>query len=206
MKWSVIRPKILSVLTTLSGIGTNWRDRERPFVAPGSEAICLLHSQGARGGPGDDDFRLEFNAGTNKLDITQAGIRLFTLSVLVESYNQADDKTALEYLEDIRDGLMRPQILADLRIDNLAIRDISETRDISPTEDDHLVSAASMDVFFAYGNNKVAADGAGLTALDWIEQVGGLETDSDNVTPVTAEIDGEIIPGVAISIGSYASV
>lgn len=194
MKWSVIRPQVLAAIQSLAVIPTYWRDRERPFVAPGSEATCLLHTKGATAIPGDDDFRQEFNVGTNKIDITQAGIRLFTVSVLVESYNQADDKTALEYLEDIRDGLSRPQILDILRAYNIAIRDVSETRDLSPTEDDHLVSSAQMDVFFAYGNNKTSADGAGLEPLDWIEQVGGVGTDSETITPVTANIDGEDLP------------
>ena len=106
-----------------------------------------------------------------------------------------DDKTALEYLEDIRDGLNRPQILEALRLVNLAVRDVSETRDLSHDEDDHAVSSAQMDVFFAYGNNVTSADGKpGLEPLEWIEQVGGLETDSDNVTRVTAIIDEETIP------------
>ena len=87
MKWSIVRPAVLSALGSLAGIETYWREKNRAFVAPGSEATCLLHTPGARSGPGDDDFRQEYNEDTEKIDVTQAGIRLFTVSVLVESYN-----------------------------------------------------------------------------------------------------------------------
>lgn len=187
MQWSVIRPKVLTVFGALVGIETYWRDRERAFVSPTNEATCLLHTTVAAGGAGWDDFRQEYNSGTNKLDLTQAGIRLFTVSVLVESYDQGDAKTALEYLEDLRDALQRPQVLADLLSINLAVRDVTATTDLSDTRDDHQVSIASMDVMFAFGNNKTSADGAGLVSLDWIEQVGGLGTDSSDVTPISGD-------------------
>ncbi len=173
MKWSVIRPKILEVISSIPGIKVYWRDRERAFVSPEDGATCLLHVIAASDGPGEDDFRYEHNTETNLLDVTQAGIRLFTLSIVVESYDQADDKTALEYIEDIRDALFRPQILALLLAENLAVRDVAGTSDLSHTEDDHAVSSASMDVFFAYGNNKTSADGPGLESVPFIETVQG---------------------------------
>lgn len=191
MKWSVIRPKVLEVVSDIVGIATYWRDKNRPFVTPDDEATCLLHVVASGNGPGfGDDFRRTYNAGTNKLDLTQSGIRLFTMSVLVESYNHADDKQALEYLEEVRDALNRPQILALLRAVNLAVRDVSTTKDLSSVEDNHVISSASVDVFFAYGNNVASDDGkAGLDPLDWIETVGGMGTTSEDVTPITAEVE-----------------
>ena len=172
MKWSIVRPKILEVLGTLAGIETHWRDRERPFVAPTEAAMCLLHTIAGADGPGDDEFRLTHNVGTNKLDITQAGIRNFTVSVMVESFDHADDKTALEYLAEIRDGLKRPEILADLRSINLAVLEVGASTDLTLTQDDHALSSASLDIRFAYGNNVTSAEGKpGLSPLDWIETV-----------------------------------
>lgn len=171
MKWSEVRPKILEVISAAVGIETHWRDRERPFVTPTDEAMCLLHVIGTSG-VGNDEFRLEHNEDTNKLDVTQAGIRNFSVSVMVESYNQADDKTALEYLEDIRDAIARPAVQAMFREVNLAILDATQTTDLSHDEDDHAVSSASFDLMFAYGNNVSSDDGKlGLDPLDWIETV-----------------------------------
>ena len=174
MRWSLVRPAVLSVMGTLSGIETAWRDRERCFVPPGSEALCLLHTSGTSSvvSVGDDDFRQVYNEDTELVDITQAGIRLFTVSVLVESYCQDDDKTALEYLANIQDGLTRPQILATLRSNGMTVLKVSETRDLSHDEDDHMISSAQMDVFFAYANNVTAEDGKpGLEPINWIETV-----------------------------------
>ena len=195
MKWSVIRPKVLEVIGLLAGIETYWRDRERAFVAPGSEAVCLLRViQTNNTDAAGDEIRQTYNPTTNKIDLCQAGNRAFTVSVLVESYNQADDKTALEYLSAVQDGLMRPQIAEMFREEDLAIVRVSATTDLSHDEDEHAVSSASLDVFFAYANSKTAADGAGLESLDWIEQVGGEGTGDDPggltpVTPVTADVD-----------------
>lgn len=191
MKWSTIRPKLLEVFSELSGIHTYWRDRERAFVAPEEEAVCLLHIVSSGFGPGDDDYRYQFNAATQKLDVTQAGIRLFTLSVQVKAYNHWDNKFALEYLEEIRDALWRDGIREGLKALNLAIRYAQVTADLSVEEDDRMVSVATMDVFFAFGNNRTSDEGApGLEALDWIEKVEG----STPGGPVDADISGKVVP------------
>jgi hypothetical protein len=172
MKWSVIRPKILEVFAPICGAAdVSWRDRERAFVRPSYGAAVYLHTTGARR-HGWDDIRLAHNVGTEKLDYTQAGIRAFTLSVLAEAYNHSDGTTALEYLEEIRDALQRPQILADLRLVGLTVTDVSQTTDLTGSVDDHVLSAASLDVSFAFANNRKASDGAaGLDSIDWIETV-----------------------------------
>lgn len=189
MRWSVIRPKLLEMFSELSGIHTYWRDRERAFVAPEEESVCLLHVVSSGSGPGDDDFRMEYNATTSKLDVTQAGIRLFTLSVMVKAYNQWDTRFCLEYLEEIRDALNRPAILERFRAVNMAIRDAQVTADFSAEEDDRQVSVATMDVFFAFGNNRTSDEGAaGLDALDWIETVEGATPGG----PVDADISGKV--------------
>lgn len=173
MRWSVIRPKILEVFRDVMGLDVYWRDRERPFVDPDDGCIALLHTI-ATGSVGGDEFRQEYNSTSQKIDLTQAGIRTFTVSVLVESYDQGDETQALEYVERLRDALERSQILELFRAINLTVREIGTPNDLSGVEDDHAVSAASVDVFFAYGNNVTSAPG--LAPLDWIETV---ETEAD---------------------------
>ncbi len=195
MKWSVILPLVRSVVETSSGLVTTFRDGRMPFVDPEDGATCFLHVISSGNDRGTHDFRKVFNEDTNKLDLIQAGIRLFTMSVMVESYDQDDNRIALEYLEDVRDALDRPQILSLFRTIGLTVRNIAPSIDLSKTEEDHMVSAASMDVFFAYANNVFSSDGKpGLEPLDWIEQVGGEGTTSEDVTPITAELDGEVEP------------
>ena len=195
MKWSVILPQLLLVVERACGLTTIWRDGKQEFVDPGDAAICYLHVIHSGDDKGSHDFRQTFNPGTSKIDLTQSGYRLFTVSVLVESYSLDDSTISLDYLERIRDALDRPQIRAGLRAFGLAIRSIAASIDLSSIEEDHAVSAASMDVFFAYANNVTSADGVmGLEPLDWIEKIGGPGTTSDSITPIGLDLDPEEDP------------
>lgn len=173
MDWTTIRNTILDTIKDCVRITTIWRDRENPFSPPDdSGAMCKLHILGVAG-IGKDEVRQERNVATNKIDLLQTGHRRFTLTVLVETFNQNDDKFALEYTERIRECFDRSQILEVFRAVGLTVQEIAPTVDLTRFEDDRAVSAASMDVFFLYGLN--TTDGPGLEPIYWIEFVEGEE-------------------------------
>lgn len=200
MNWTTIRAAILDIVSQCVRVDTAWRDRERQFVRPEDTSvsrpdrgvICLLHVFGVRSIQGDE-IRQEFNAGTNKIDLTQAGHRGFTVSCLVESYDQSDDRQALEYTERIRSCVSRSQVLDMFREHGLTVNDYSDSVDLSDMEDDHQTSKASIDLMFTYANNETSADGPGLESLDWIESVEGTRTDPpglDVVAPINENLEG----------------
>src|SRR5687767_805583 len=103
MNWPAIRARILDTITQAARIDVVWRDREQPFVRPQDTtpkeygAIAKLHAFGVN--TIATEFRQDLNGLSNKLDLTQAEQGRFTVSCLIEAYDQADSKQALEYTE-----------------------------------------------------------------------------------------------------------
>jgi len=186
MDWSTVRAKILSVVASCVRVDTYWRDRERPFVRPMDSAsptgeagvTCLLHVISSIG-IGVDEIKQKYNTGTELIDLTQTGNRRFTVSVLVESYNQADAKTAHEYIERLRSCLERSQIKDLLREANLTILPLPASVDLSDFRDDRAVSVASLDLPFLFLSTETKDDGPGLESIGWIEHVYGNHADED---------------------------
>lgn len=197
MNWPAIRAKILDVVGQCVRCDTVWRDRERQFVRPvdspdrqDAGVLCQLHAFATRQ-IGVDEYRQAFNSGTQKIDITQAGIREFTVSCLVESYDQSDGRQALEYTERIRSCIRRPAVLEMLRAVGLTCYDVSNSTDFAHFEDDHEVSSASIDLMFSYANNEHLNDGPGLEPLDYISTVEGTRVDPPGLD-VPAPIDEDL--------------
>lgn len=179
MSWLDIRNAIVDVLGQCARIDVRWRDQHRPFVRatdsfePDRGVQALLNIINVTSVM-RDDTRQQYNATTNKIDLNQAGQRHFTVSCLVEAYDQSSGRFALEYTERIRDCLARTQVLEMLRANELTVREVTPTLDLSDIEDDHAVSKAQIDIMFSAGVN--VTEGPGMESLDWIETV---ELDGD---------------------------
>lgn len=192
MNWPTVRAKLLDVISQCVRVDTYWRDREQDAIRlnTGNDAdvVCRLHISGTRSN-GRDDFRRELNNGTNQLDVTQAGNRVFTVSCLVESFDQSDSKFSLEYTERVRDCMQRPKVLAMLRLAGITVASMGTSLDVSYALDGRQVSAASVDLTVSAVVNEHTGDGLGLEADDWIEQVGGDGTTATDVKPVTGTLE-----------------
>jgi hypothetical protein len=171
MDWVTIRGTILETIRSCVRITTYWRDKQNLFSHPDDGgATCKLHILGVQG-LGKDEVRQERNLTTEKLDLLQTGHRRFTLSVFVESFDQGDDRNALEYTERVRTCFDRSQILELFRSVGLTVMEVGTSQDLTRFEDDHAVSAASIDIMFLYALN--STEGPGLDSIDWIEHVEG---------------------------------
>ena len=194
MNWDAVRDKILEVIAACVRVDTFWRDREQSAVRANAgsdpDVVCRLHVLSTTSN-GRDDFRRELNSGTNKLDITQVSIGRFTVSVLCESLNQSDTANCLNYVERVRRCMQRPQILALFRTVGITCTGVGQSVDTSYTWDSRIVSAANIDLSFAFVDNETSTDGPGLVSDDWIETVEGHRTDPDVPAPIDAELEGE---------------
>ncbi len=203
--WAFVCETIRSTFEPLIGLDVQWRDQKSSFVRPvdgvlNGAGACKLHSE-ILNELGWSDFRKRFNAGTDVLDIIQTGYVKFVVSVLVETYDPTDPRTALAYLSALEVALNRPQIIEKLIAANLSVVGFSDTRDHATIYDQRVVSSASADLQFL-GVFTQLADGdgiaEGLAPLAYIKTVGaavynGEDPDAPYVsgsTPSTAPAAG----------------
>lgn len=115
---------------------------------------------------GVDDTYNELDLGTNKLDVTEAGIRHFTLSIRIESDNVDSQMVA----ERIRAGFLRRSTLASLAALRLAVRDVMDARPLEIKWNNRTVKATNLDVLLTYGFAATDPNG-GESVGDWIETI-----------------------------------
>jgi hypothetical protein len=148
MSWATIRPVLKSLVAELSGLTAHWEDQKRPFVPSAIRALALL-SVSPVTPVGVDDIVIDYDADrTEGQEICDnvLGVRNFTLSVKVESYEQGDALAAVNYLENLRNRLKRRSTGAALRAVGVAIRGTEPSRDLSALRDDRWTSIAVLDI------------------------------------------------------------
>lgn len=153
MNLGTIRPALLTLLGQISGLHTDWEDKQRPFVPENTRTILLLKIRPILS-KGVDDLRV--NQDLTKPNGTEMGfevhgVRLFTLGCKVECYEQWDDGDAWQYLETIRNRLQFPTSLAALLNVNVALVELGSVVDLGQPRDNHIVSIANLDVRLCAG-------------------------------------------------------
>lgn len=155
--YAAIRPGILSLVKSISGIDTVWKDQPQRYVrqsvtygppsaSPGT--ICKL-SIGPASVKGRDELRTEYDenqAQGQELQDTATGIRLLTLKITVETFDQTDGKTAEYYIEAIRTRFRFQSTLNTLTDLNCALISFADIVLLPETRDSRAVSIASLDV------------------------------------------------------------
>lgn len=125
-----------------------WEDQPREMVDPDTKGIILLQITSTTERGTDDriqDQDLEQPNGEELADVYR-GVRLMTLTIKVESYDQSSGFTARAYSERIRNALKWSSSRATLRGQNLSLAQIMNPVDLSLTRDDHQVSITAVDV------------------------------------------------------------
>lgn len=79
---------------------------------------------------------------------TVSGLRLLTLSILLQTRDQSPDATARWHLEKLRTSLRKPSVKAGLRAAGLAFTTAESVVPLDRWVDDRVESQASMDVHF----------------------------------------------------------
>lgn len=154
MNQTIVRPALLALVKQLSGLDCVWRDQPQHYVPPKGygEAVarvkCML-SLGPSSGKGRDELRTAYDADQpngQEMQDTSVGVRLFTLKIVVESFDQNDGLTAEQHLERIRDR-MRWRSSTDALDDvNVAFVTTGEIQDLTTTRDNRKVSIAALDI------------------------------------------------------------
>lgn len=156
MEWLTIRPALLKLFCTLSGLQTEWRDKSRNLADPKKQAVCLLHVRQTQT-LGVDDVRHTYDAagdatGTG-ITYSLNGLRRVMLDVRVESYRHDDDRFAFNAMDLIQTGLSFPSAKAALRAIDMSVKFRGNVIDFptsSLTErlefDDRVTSVAQLDL------------------------------------------------------------
>lgn len=156
MEWVKIRPGLVDLFCTISGLKTYWRDQSRPLADPKQQAVCLLHVRQTQT-LGIDDLRHTYDAagdptGTG-ITFSLNGLRRVSLDVRVESYRHDDDRFAYNAMDRIQTGLSFPSSKAALRAIDMSVKFRGNAIDFptsSLTEkldfDDRVTSVAQLDL------------------------------------------------------------
>jgi hypothetical protein len=154
--WNDIRPGLLNIIKQISGIETVWKDQPQGYVPPTVSygapvttlgTICKLAIGPTSGRGLADELRTEIEG--NELHDTVIGVRLFTLKILIECFDQKDGKTADHYLEQIRSRFAFRSTKKLLRAINVAYVSSGDIIDLSPIRDNRAVSIFNLDIRFS---------------------------------------------------------
>jgi hypothetical protein len=148
MTWEARRETIRQLIQRLAELPTVWEDQPRPFVDPGLRAIVLLTTFGMMTKGKDEKIPvvdLNQPAG-QELQENVRGVRLFTIQIKVESYEQTDDRNAGVYASRVRDRLSRSSSKAALRSVQTSFVRVGEVRDLSDLRDERRTSVAVLDL------------------------------------------------------------
>lgn len=150
--WETIRPALLSLVGSLTGLQTIWSDQPQPFVSPTTRAIIRL-SHGRMITQGRDEIRWDYDAArpmNEEIRDTITGLRTFALTIRCESFEQTDAHVAAEYLEQIRNRLHRRTSTASLNAVGCAVISFSPVVDLPIAVDGRAASVASLDVMLRF--------------------------------------------------------
>jgi hypothetical protein len=200
MKWYIVKESLRKFVENVTGLDAVYRNKRQQFVNPdiAGQAYLTVYNTRTRG---SDEFRRTYDATTDKLFVNQNGIRYFILTVLVETYQEDDVRSALEYTERLRSAVERIPIVDDLRnTSGVVIVKVENSVDHTHLMDDHAVSSASVDVHLSIMDNMDVEDGPGLEPIDYINSAGITGTIEGTVNGTTApDGDMEITMTIAVT-------
>jgi len=142
-----------------SGITAQWRDEAGGWQSK-TRARLHLHGTKAKGTDWVSYTQdTDLDPGVDYIP-TFKGNREITLSIFVESRNQAGSNVAIWYLEKLRTSLRKDSVKALLKTAGLAYSTVETPQDLSQWVDDRIESKASMDIHFNAVVNEIDADEA----------------------------------------------
>lgn len=149
MNWETIRPGIVTLLSTITGLQTVYEEDPRPMVDPRKLAIVLFKFRPVRS-VGTTDNRLEEYdvnrpQGSEFQEVVH-GARVATLSIKVESFLQTPRGFALYEAEKLRDSFSFTSTRKALLELELALVKCQPVQDLDREFDGHRVSVAVLDV------------------------------------------------------------
>lgn len=169
VNWSSIRPALRDIVAALSGLQTVWADQPQPYVDPAQRAIARLSIKSVVSQGWDEngqDFDPQQPQGFELADLW-SGIRKFTLSIRIESFEQSDGKTAQEYCEDVRARLYWRSSVEACHAVNCAVYSDEQTVEVPVQADDRAQSVAVLDLRCRVMIHVIDPD-----RFSWIENVG----------------------------------
>lgn len=140
---------IQRLLEKISELTTVWRDQGRPFTdEPG---ICLLKVTNDVN-VGIDETRIVLNTGEVtssppiEIEPTQVGLRIVTLQIQIETYDQDATQRPLFFLKRIRSRLRRPSTLLAFKEIDTSLINTLPISSVNRTIDGRAYSLAIMDI------------------------------------------------------------
>ena len=153
MRWDLILPGIVSLFVKLTGMPASAVTKaDAPSKVSNPKVKGQLTFKiSACNGLGEDEWRYSENVDDpTAQDLTICGTREFTLSVLAETYDAANDKMAQWWLERIYTRLARPSSIATLNALGCSWVDSGTTVDLGAviSEEQRIFSRAQKDFMF----------------------------------------------------------
>lgn len=158
-----------------------WDGESEPTL--GAEGSWATLNIMAYRGKGTDETRQDFDEANDQISTSANGIRLFTLSIRVDSYSF--DSPAYETLEQIRRRIRGGAARLLMQQEGLALVDIQPISDLDKVADNRLMYSSSMDIRFSFAVSEADPSAGG----DYIKQAGITGTVSDGVNNTTINAD-----------------
>jgi hypothetical protein len=167
--WETIQEGLQELVESLSGAPAQMQDEPRDYVDPDVRAVALLSvfSIGALSSRPDKDYEdgeglgyaeapfgdLWGGSSPNLIEWVSE-VEEIVLRVLLESYSQHPSDVARAYLERLRARLCWTSSLQTIKGLGLSYQSTDQVTEVSTTYDDHVISAAVLDVRFTVRNNE----------------------------------------------------
>jgi hypothetical protein len=162
------RADLLQLIQGIGQIAVIWNGEAVPYHGA-DDAWATLDIMSYRG-KGIDQQRQAYDAVRDELSTNQCGIRLFTLTIRVDSYSF--DLPAYELLEKVRRRLRGGASMALLRDMGVALVNFHPIVDLNVIADNRPVYASTMDVAMSFTVNETDGQAGG----DYIASVGDTPT------------------------------
>lgn len=130
-------------IAEITGVPCKWLNNQRDYVSPTAQAaiylqVTLLTQLGW------DDQRNCFNTDTNMIDVYNVGMRPFTLSCRIESYEESP--AAYEYADMVNIGLFQDFYKDQLRAVGMVFIDQGVYTDLPVIYDSRMISCCNVDL------------------------------------------------------------
>ena len=193
---AVAKAIVLEDVTDLAGDPghrVEWESRSSAQRMVGSTFADLRFSS-PNGSGATDEIRYEMNVGLTALVPTYGGPRMFNVQVLCGSDSQEPDADSVGLMGGrLRTRMRRPDVLALLRAEGVALVSIGPTFDVSFTnQEGRDMSASSTEIRFACVESDTdATDDAGWIAA--LESEGTFESNFEGDDIVIDVVEGTIV-------------
>lgn len=157
------RTAILDLVSSLTDIPCVWDGSAEPVIFGSRRALGRLAMKSATA-LGVDDVRRTFNAITEGVDVEYTGLRTFTLSVNIESYQ---DSEAYELCEALRLRMRRESSRALLAEAGISYIDSLSCTELNLIRNTQVVSNAVVDFRLAMAVSDIEL---ALPGMGWIEE------------------------------------